>query len=422
MRRKRFGVLICHRRFGKSVLGINHLLYSLHDPDLCRIKHPPPAAAVILPTIKQAKNVAWGYAQHYARAFGQVKVNQTELKITFESGATFRLYGTDYPDALRGIYLDHVFLDEFDMMPESVFSEIIRPLLADRQGRCYMSGTPSGRGNLFQYSQQARRDRSWFTAILPLSDTQLIPQDEVDAIKRLIASGRMSQDEYDREFECSFSAGSAGSYWAREMLSARDQGRVSSVPHDPSLPVHTAWDLGIGAANQMAIWFLQTFSGQVRFIDYYEVEGCGFPDLVKMLAQKQAERGFTYGTHWAPHDIQTRELGTGKSRLEQAADLGLRFTAVPRVRAKADSIEAARRLVAVARFDEDRCRIGIDHLEQYSRTWSQDGRVWSPTPRHDWHSNGADAFQQAAMVVQVGGASVPAIGGTNNPFPVRQKF
>jgi len=385
---KRFGVIICHRRFGKTVAGINHLIMHALQCSLDR-----PRVAYICPFLKQAKANAWDMAQDYSKGMN-AKVNQSELRIDYPNGGRLRLYGADYPDSLKGIYLDMVILDEFDDMSPRVFTEVLRPLLADRKGCCYMFGTPKGQGNLYTFSKKEEVDSNWFCKIFRQSETGILDANEVAQMKL-----EMSEDEYNQEMECSFTSSVVGAYWSKELSEARSQGRVTKVVPDLSLAVDTFWDLGIGAGNAMAIWFGQKVGREMHWLDYYEMEGAGFPHYVKVLSN----RGYKYGMHYAPHDIAVRELGTGKSRLEIAAELGLNFRPVPRVSDKSDSIEAARGLIGISWFDGIKCSVGLEHLSQYRREWVESGRVWKATPLHNADSNGADSFQCAAMVTKVEG-------------------
>jgi hypothetical protein len=126
----------------------------------------------------------------------------------------------------------------------------------------------------------------------------------------------MTPDEFAQEYECSFEASVKGAVYARELMQAREQGRLTRVPYDPAVLVHTDWDFGFG--DLTAIWFSQTlYSGEVRLIDYYEAKGQGIPHFVELLRSK----GYTYGQHWAPHDIQLLEM-SGNSRWQAAASSG----------------------------------------------------------------------------------------------------
>jgi hypothetical protein len=207
----------------------------------------------------------------------------------------------------------------------------------------------------------------------------------------------MTPDEYAQEFECSFEASVKGAIYARELEEARNQGRITAIPVDPVLLVDTDWDLGIG--DSMAIWFSQSLrSGEVRLIDYYEASGEGFPHYVKMLREK----GYTYGRHWAPHDIQVRELGTGQSRLDVARKMGLKFEITPRLQTSVggeveEGIHAARMILPRCWFDEKRCKYGLETLMHYRRDYNTRLGEFKASPVHDHASHGADAFRGLAV-------------------------
>lgn len=353
VRERRFGVLVCHRRFGKTVLGVN-----VNQQTALMTAKERPRVAYIGPTYTQGKSVAWDYMQHYGRPIPGVAMNQSELRIDYPNGGQARIYGADNPDALRGIYLDRAVLDEYGLHPAKTFSEVIGPTLVDRGGSALFLGTPNGKNQFYDIAQHAKAEEAngnpdWFYREYKASETGLL-----DA--RYLASARavMTPDEYAQEFECSFEASVKGAIYAKELEQARTENRITHVPYDPMLPVDTDWDLGIG--DQMVIWFSQsTRSGEVRLIDYLEGSGEGFP----WYADKLAAKPYVYGQHWAPHDIQVRELGSGKSRLEVAAGFGIRFEVTPRVNAGKgeeveDGIHAVRMLLPRCWFDADKCKAG----------------------------------------------------------------
>lgn len=373
----RFAVAVCHRRFGKTVLAVNQLVKRAL---LC--EKPRPRFAYIAPTYRQGKAVAWDYIKHYSRPVPGFDPNESELRVGYPNDGQLRIYGADNPDSLRGIYLDGVVLDEYGLMDAHVWGEVIRPLLTDRLGWALFIGTPNGKNQFYDIVQDAQRNDDWFYASYKASETGLIPASELEDARR-----SMTADEYAQEFECSFEASVKGAVYAREVIKAREDGRVTRVPYDPMLVVDTDWDLGVGDAT--AIWFSQsTPGGEVRLVDYYEASGEGLVHYRDILNR----RGYTYGTHWAPHDIQVREFTSGHSRLDAARSLGLHFQICPKVEQLEDRIHAARMLFPRCWFDQEKCRRGVEALQHYKWDYNTRIKEFTPRPVHDWSSHAADAF------------------------------
>lgn len=377
---KRFNVLVCHRRFGKTVLCINELI------DKClKDQKPNPRYAYFAPFYAQAKKVAWDYLKMYTRAIPGTTYNEQELRADLPGGRRIYIAGADNPDAHRGIYLDGCVLDEYAQMHPLVWSEVIRPALSDRQGFAIFIGTPKGRNNFYTMFEAAKKDPNWFAAVFKASETGIVPQEELDAIKREIG-----EEAYNQEFECSFDAAVKGTYYSQYMADAAAGGRIRSVPYDPSLGVITAWDLGIGDAT--AIWFAQRIFREVRLIDYMEIDGKGIPEIVRALKAKP----YIYTTHLLPHDASARELGTGKSRQEVLRSLGIIADIVPKLKVD-DGIQAVRNLLPLCWFDEEKTHQGLECLREYRRAWDFKLNMFQNKPLHNEFSHGADAFRMLAI-------------------------
>ena len=380
-RGKRFGAMVCHRRFGKTVLGVNDLNKGAMT---CRKERP--RFAYIAPTYRQAKAIAWDMAKYYAKPIPGVTFNESELRIDYPNGGQVRLYGADSPDALRGLYLDGVVVDEYGLCDADLFGPVLRPALADRQGWALFLGTPNGKNQFYDILEYAKTHEDWFYASYPVSQTGLIPEEELVAAKTV-----MTEDEYRAEFECSFEAAVRGAIYGSELDRARADGRITSVPYDPILPVDTTWDLGMGDAT--AIVFSQKLrSGEVRIIDYYEASGEGLPHYIAKLKEK----GYVYGDHTAPHDINVRELASGRSRKETAQSLGIKFKMAPRVGLE-DGIHALRMLFPRLWFDEVRAKPLLEALQHYRRSYNQKLQEFTSSPVHDWSSHASDAARYLAV-------------------------
>jgi len=380
-RKERFAIIVAHRRFGKTVAAINDLIRSCFEID-----RPNVRVAYIAPYLSQAKAVAWDYALEFTRDIPEIKVNHSELRIDFLNGARFRLFGADNYNAMRGLYFDAVVLDEMADFPASAWSNVIRPALADRRGSATFISTPKGKNEFWELWHEAQDDPNWFTAMLKASDTSILDQEELDEARRT-----MGDDRYEQEFECSFEAAIQGAFYAKEMKEATEDGRITRVPYDRAASVITAWDLGIG--DSTAIWFAQFVGQEIRIIDYYENSGVGLDHYAKVLLDKE----YHYEQHILPHDVQVKELGTGKSRLETLDALGIRNIEIAPKLAVEDGIQAARTMIPKCWFDADNCTRGIEALRQYRRDFDEKLKTWRGRPLHDWTSHGADAFRYLAV-------------------------
>jgi hypothetical protein len=397
---KRYSVTIAHRRAGKTVARINKLI---REAATCT--KPNPRFGYLAPFYIQAKDIAWAYLKYYAAPITALggKVNESELSITFaHNNANIRLYGAENAERLRGLYFDGICADEAQDIPPYVLTQIIYPALADRQGWLDLSGTPKGWGNLLgETFKLARTDPEWFVQVLKASDTNIIPQEELDRLKRAL-----SDNEYAQEFECSFDAAIVGAYYGDLLREAEAQGRVAAVPHEPMLRVNTAWDLGM--SDDTAIWFYQvTPAGQIRMLDYLENNGVGLDWYVKQIEERAKSNGWTMGDYILPHDVQVRELGTGKSRFEMLQMMGIQPTVAPKLSIE-DGINAVRMALPKMWFNNsDTVLRALDLLKQYRREYDQKRQVFYDRPLHNFASHAADCTRYLAVGLREASSSAP---------------
>lgn len=388
---KRFNVVVCHRRFGKTHLALNEIIDKAFRNQLKN-----PQYAYIAPTYGQAKRIAWDLLKDYLKDIPGVIINEADLRIDIPRPATkdrirIILLGAENPGSVRGIYLDGAVFDEYAEMNPEIWSSVVRPLLSDRKGWALFIGTPKGANHFYEIYKAAAASDEWFTAIYKASETGIIDQIELTSAK-----ASMSDNEYAQEFECSFSAALVGAYFGKEMEKAEQEKRITDVPYDPILPVFTYWDLGMD--DTTVIWFGQNLGGrEIRWIDYVEESGMGFDYYARVLKEK----GYVYEEHVLPHDGAVRELGTGKSRMEtlQALCRGVKVR-VAQKHAPADGINASRLLLAKSWFDKTKCHNGIEALKNYERVWDSKNKIFQQRPKHNWASHAADAFRTGAMAIR----------------------
>lgn len=181
-----------------------------------------------------------------------------------------------------------------------------------------------------------------------------------------------------------------GAYYRKQIAEARAEGRITSVPYDPMIPVYTWWDLGM--SDSTCIGFFQFVGKEARMIDYFEASGEGLNYYANVLREK----GYTYADHFAPHDIEVRELGTGKSRREIAASLGITFQVTPNLPID-DGINAVRLRFKGLWIDKDKCESFIDAISQYQKEWNDKMGDYKAHPLHDWTSHAADMLRYWAV-------------------------
>lgn len=377
---KRWNLLVCHRRFGKTVFAINELI-----KQAVKNQQKMPRYAYVAPYYKQAKQIAWDYLKGFTRPIPGIKVNESELRVDFPWGARIQLFGADSPDSMRGLYLDAVVLDEYADMSPRIFSEVLRPALSDREGSAIFIGSAKGGTPFYDLWERVKDEPDWFVKVYKASDTGVIPNAELEDARKI-----MDEDEFAQEYECSWTASIKGAYYGKQLSEAQTEDRIGKVPYDPRLPVHTAWDLGVG--DSTAIWFYQVLGQEIRIIDFHEDSGEGLPYYAKILDQKD----YKYGEHWAPHDIQVRELGSGKSRIETAKMLGIEFRIVPNLSID-DGINAVRNTIPRCWFDAKKCELGLQALRNYRKEYDDRRQEYKPRPLHDWSSHAADAFRYLSV-------------------------
>lgn len=397
-RDQRWAAMVCHRRAGKTVACIADLVLAA-----LFTKRQDARYAYIAPHLNQAKDVAWMYVKRLTQDVPGIEYNETELRADFPNGSRVRIYGADNYDRLRGGYLDGVVLDEYADMAPVVWGQIVRPMLADRQGWAVFIGTPKGKNDFYRVYDTACKDNEWFTLALRASESGFLNHAELRA-----AQVDMTPEQYAQEFECSFEAAIQGAYWGKELTDLERAGRIKKDIYDAQLPVHTAWDLGIG--DSTAIWCFQVLGSEVRVVDFYENHGEGLGHYCDWLRKQP----YTYGNDYVPHDAKVRELGTGRTRIETLISMGRSPKLVPD-HSLMDGINAVRvtlkgfhydykdendpegKIVHHPVFFDEKCREGLETIKQYRAEYDEKARTFKDRPKHDWTSHAADAFRYLCM-------------------------
>lgn len=359
-------------------------------------------------------------------------LNDSLKRIELITGGSIRVISAHKPGRLRGGNSKIFVLSEFQVMDPQVI-DIIEPILEANDGILIINMTSNGDGAAKEMLEAWKNDPEVYVSILTVDDTPVFTKEQMvrirrRTIERFLARG-LSEEEanafVDQEYYCSWDSPVIGSYFGSAMRRAKLSGRITKVPYEPQLPVNTYWDLGID--DSMSIWFVQLFNREVRLVDYFESSGEGIGYYIKVLrgGQEGYERmaAYSYGKHYAPHDIEVRELTTGVSRKDTAKSLGIKFETVKRPQKKEDGIEAVRNLLARSWFDDTTCKRGINALKGHKKEWNDKMMVYGDRPVHDWTSHAVDAFQTLALSnpqptsIDTGGRVVKTVNSRNSHMP-----
>jgi hypothetical protein len=347
-----------------------------------------PLFGYVAPYRSQAKSVAWDYLKYFSRPITK-QSNEADLIIELLNGAKIRLFGADNADAMRGLGFDGLYLDEYGDFKPSVWGNVVRPALSDKQGWCVFGGTPKGKNQFWNiYETSKKLPNEWFSLSLPASKSKLLPESELQA-----AQAQLAEDQYLQEYECSFEAAIIGAIWGTEMRKVSEDGRITKVENQIEVKTHTAWDLG--HTDDTAIWWYQVIAGEIHIVDFFALSGGTIEEFVTKIKEKP----YNYGKHYLPHDARARTLASGgKSVIEQmAAHLGINNLAIVPSLTVQDGIQAVRMALPRCWFDAEKCADGIEALRQYQREYDEDKKAFRQTPKHDWTSHPADAMRMLAI-------------------------
>lgn len=378
--KKRFNVLVVHRRAWKTV-------WAVIDELICAIKEKQWDYWYIAPTYRQAKKIAWRLIQKFWDQIWDFKYNSSELIVTYiPNGSTITLFGAENPDSLRWLDLKGVIFDEYAQQPSNIYSEIVFPMINANWWWVTWIWTPKGKNAFYQLYKRAKKDDRFLTMLLTQKDTWLLTQEQLDDARK-----EMTEEEFEQEYNCSWDAYMRWSVYWKELAKAQEEWRVKLWIYDHTLPVTTFWDLGISDA--MSIWFVQTVWSEIRIVDRYANTGYWLEHYAEVLKGKW----YKYKNHYFPHDIRHRELSTWLTRLETAIKLLWDICKVVPMNSIESGIDAWRMIFGNIWIEES-LEGFINNLSLYHYEW--DDKLWQfkKTPEHDFTSHDADWFRYMATM------------------------
>jgi phage terminase large subunit len=401
---KRWLTLVVHRRGGKTVAAVQRLIICAMSHKRKGMKTAPLRYAYLAPTRDQAKDITWTYLKDFTAGIPGMVVNESELKITFPNKAQIRLYSGENYERMRGLYFDGVVSDEDDDIPHGAFTYVILPCLIDYQGWHCRMGTPKGKGSLYGAITDGANDPKHFTLLLKASESGLIDQDTLDAMRK-----KIGDDAYAQEMECDFNVARPGAIYGDLISQMRTSSpsRICDFPIDKA-PVFTFWDLGI--SDSTSIWFAQFVGQEIRMIDWYENTGEPLSHYGEYVKNWSIENNHSVDLNYLPHDGNARQLATGKTLADSLREMGMRVEVVNRTPDIWLAIDKLREILPRMWFREAQCNkrwndgtrsrmSGIECLEAYRVKPDEPGKVVARKPLHDDASHTSDAARTLSEAI-----------------------
>ena len=346
----RFRVIVAGRRFGKTHLAIREICFHAREPNK--------EVWYVAPTYRQSKQIVWRKLKHKLQDLRWVKkINEAELTIILKNNSTISLKGADNADSLRGVGLDFVVLDEFaDIDPEAWY-EVLRPTLADKQGKAMFIGTPKGMGNWAHDLYVMPEDNpDWASYQFTTIDGGNVKPEEIESAKRDLDT-RTFRQEFLATFET----------YAGRIYYAFDRKTNCEPPTELDLSVlYTGWDFNI---DPMSIVIAVRKGDALYVIDEIRMYSSNTQEAVEEVRSRYPKSKI-----WAYPDPASRQRKTsagGSTDLTILQNAGFVVKAPHAHTAVRDRINAVNSRLCDAKgirhlFIHPKCKYTIEGLERHT--------------------------------------------------------
>lgn len=389
----RRGVFKWHRRAGKDDVCLHWAAtQAMQEP--ANYWH-------MLPEYSQARKAIWNAINPHTgmrridEAFPpeiRTRTVDDQMIIELVSGSIWQVLGSDRYNALVGAPPKGVVFSEYALADPRAW-DYLRPMLVENGGWALFNSTVRGRNHFWDLCEFAKNEPGWFLSELDADDSGVFTKEQLrQELRELQALHGQEEGEaiFRQEYHNDPNASLPGAIYAKVLTRMEKEGQITRVPYDPSIPVITAWDIGIRDAT--VIWFAQPVGREIRIIDHYAASGADCQHYAKVIDQKP----YLYYAHLLPHDAGHENIRGGSVR-SQLTRLGLRNCVVIPVGDLAAQIQTTRSFLPKCVFDAEKCRDGLDGLRSYHREWDDNLKKFKDKPKHDWASNHADAFRSLAV-------------------------
>ena len=344
----RFRVVVAGRRWGKTWLATRELARAARLPNR-RVWY-------IAPSYRMAKQIVWDSIKWRLQDLNWVqRINESDLSITLRNGSTIALRGADNPDSLRGVGLDFVVMDEFAMIDEKAWTEVLRPTLSDRGGHAMFITTPMGTSNwAFDLYNRSTLDTNWASWTFRTIEGGNVSAEEIEQARR-----DLSDRQFRQEYEATFETYAGRIYYNfdrdRNLVQYRDP-----VPRE----VLVFCDFNV---NPISAAVAVTTRTGIHIIDEITIYGSNTDELVDEIRTRYPDKAVK--VYPDPAGVQRKTSAGGRTDITILENAGFRVfyhRNHPQVRDRVNAVNAA--LLSaddhVALLIDPRCRRVIECLEK----------------------------------------------------------
>ena len=388
---------VVHRRAGKDIFCLE--AWTLRG--LSRVG----THVYLFPLFKQARSVIWQGMDFDGKPFMKAvpealinRKNEARMEIDFFNGSKLILAGSNNYDGLMGTNPVSIIYSEFSLH-NPLARQYLNPIIVQNKGLEILQFTPRGMNHGYEVFQQVKDLPDYHVEHLSVEQTfkhdgvtPIISQADIQRARDL----GMSDELIRQEFYVDFEVGNLGAYYTREISDMEREGRITTLKPDPSLPLHSIWDLG-GTDATAGILF-QIVGRFVHILFLLHDTGRGLRYYLEEAEKIRRSFNCTWGNHWMPHDVKQEHQGWEhtESRIMQARKHGWQLQVVPKVNFE-DGIEAARYMFPRVRLDKNNFALGLRALREYQRLYKEGTGSYSKHPLDNWATHIADAFRYLAV-------------------------
>ena len=258
----RFKVLVCGRRWGKTVLSLMYLMKDQFQPNERRW--------FICPTYRQGKMIVFPILRQMFQGFTGAKLNESEMSVVFDNGAELAVKGADNEHNLRGVELTKCVMDEMAYIKPHVWEEIIYPMLATTQGTALFIGTPNGYDTMYDLYSKGQSDSDWKSWQFKTVDGGFVPAEEIARAKKTMDPVRFRQ-----EFEASFETTGNRAAWNFD--------RDIHVKKAKELSSHKWWGCDFNVDYMTAVLACQYTDGTIHYYNEIRLKNSNTEEMARKM-------------------------------------------------------------------------------------------------------------------------------------------